>query len=93
VQATGVFRQEEVDVAIELMDIAANDREQKDYFLFSYVDEAGTLQGYYCVGPTPMTQQTYDLYWIAVHPREQKKRIGHQLLEHCENLVKTRGGK
>ena len=93
VRATGVFREEEVDVAVELMDVAANDKEQKDYFLFSYVDEAGMIQGYYCTGPTPLTQGTFDLYWIAVHPRVHKKRIGHELLEHCEELVKTMGGK
>ena len=45
VRATGVFREEEIDVAVELMDIAANDKEQKDYFLFSYVDEDR-----YCAG-------------------------------------------
>ena len=92
VRATSVFREDEIDVAVELMDIAANDKEQKDYFLFSYVDEAGTVQGYYCAGPTPMTQRTFDLYWIAVHPRVHKKRIGHELLEHCEEQVKTMGG-
>ena len=93
VRATGVFREEEIEVAVELMDIAANDKDQHDYFLFSFVDETGTLQGYYCAGPTPMTQRTYDLYWIAVHPRVHKKRIGHELLEHCEEHVKTMGGK
>jgi hypothetical protein len=41
VRATGVFHEEEVDVAIELMEIAANEKDQKDYFLFSYVDETG----------------------------------------------------
>jgi ribosomal protein S18 acetylase RimI-like enzyme len=92
VRATKVFHKEEVDVAIELMEIAANEKDQKDYFLYSYVDESGTLQGYYCVGPTPMTKSTYDLYWIAVHPRMHKKKIGHDLLEHCEQQVKGMGG-
>ena len=50
VRATGVFREEEVNVAVELMDIAANDKEQKDYFLFSYVDETGTVQGFKSTG-------------------------------------------
>jgi len=93
VRATGVFREEEIGVAVELMDIAASDKDQKEYFLFSYVDDTGTLQGYYCAGPTPLTQSTFDLYWIAVHPRVHKKRIGHELLEHCEDQVKTMGGK
>jgi ribosomal protein S18 acetylase RimI-like enzyme len=92
VRATKVFHEEEIDVAIELMEIAANEKDQKDYFLYSYVDESGTLQGYYCVGPTPMTKSTYDLYWIAVHPRMHRKKIGRDLLEHCEQQVQEMGG-
>jgi ribosomal protein S18 acetylase RimI-like enzyme len=92
VRATKVFHEEEVDVAIELMEIAANEKDQKDYFLYSYVDESGILQGYYCVGPTPMTKSTYDLYWIAVHPRMHRKKIGRDLLEHCEQQVQGMGG-
>jgi ribosomal protein S18 acetylase RimI-like enzyme len=92
VRATKVFHEEEVDVAIELMEIAANEKDQKDYFLYSYVDESGVLQGYYCVGPTPMTKSTYDLYWIAVHPRMHRKKIGRDLLAHCEQQVQGMGG-
>ena len=92
VRATKVFHEEEVDVAIELMEIAANEKDQKDYFLYTYVDESGVLQGYYCVGPTPMTKSTYDLYWIAVHPRMHRKKIGRDLLEHCEQQVQGMGG-
>jgi len=29
----------------------------------------GKLGGYICYGPTPMTDGTYDLYWIASDPR------------------------
>lgn len=93
VRETKVFHEEEVNVAIELMEIAANEKEQKDYFLYSYVDETNTLQGYYCVGPTPMTKSTYDLYWIAVHPRMHRRKIGRELLEHCEQQVQEMGGK
>ena len=92
VRATKVFHEEEVEVAIELMEIAANENDQKDYLLYSYVDESGVLQGYYCVGPTPMTKSTYDLYWIAVHPNMHRKKIGHDLLEHCEQQVQGMGG-
>jgi ribosomal protein S18 acetylase RimI-like enzyme len=92
VRETKVFHEEEVSGAIELMEIAANEKDQKDYFLFSYVDESNAIQGYYCVGPTPMTKSTFDLYWIAVHPRMHRKKIGRELLEHCEQQVKEMGG-
>jgi len=92
VRATKVFHEEEVDVAIELMEIAANEKDQKDYLLYSSVDESGTLQGYYCIGPTPMTKSTFDLYWIAVHPRMHRKNIGRDLLSHCEQQVREMGG-
>jgi GNAT superfamily N-acetyltransferase len=93
VHATGVFREEEVNVAVELMEIAANDDKQKDYILYTFLDEYGIVQGYYCVGPTPMTKTTFDLYWIAVHPLMHRKRIGHELIEHCEEQVKKLDGK
>jgi ribosomal protein S18 acetylase RimI-like enzyme len=93
VRATKVFHEEEIGVAIELMEISANDKDQEEYFLYSYLDDDGTIQGYYCVGPTPMTKSTFDLYWIAVHPRVHRKKIGHDLLQHCEEQVRSMGGK
>jgi ribosomal protein S18 acetylase RimI-like enzyme len=93
VQATNVFREEEVAVARELMEIVAEDTDQTDYVIATYADEDNRVQGYYCVGHTPMTETTYDLYWIAVDPRAHGKGIGKQLLHHCEDLVRQQGGK
>lgn len=92
VEATGVFRNDEIDVAVELMEIAAAQPNQKDYILFSGIDAHDTVVGYYCVGPTPMTQSTFDLYWIAVHPDYYGKQFGTQLLQHCEAFVKSMDG-
>jgi ribosomal protein S18 acetylase RimI-like enzyme len=92
VRATGVFRDEEIDVAAELLEVAAIDPTQKDYIIYSYVDDTEVLRGYYCVGPTPMTKSTFDLYWIAVDPTQHGTGIGFQLLQHCEELVRSMGG-
>ena len=89
---TAVFRDEEIDVAVELMEIAANDPEQKDYQLATSVDDKGTVLGYYCVGPTPMTRSTYDLYWIAVDPAAHLQGVGKELLLHSESFIRERGG-
>jgi GNAT superfamily N-acetyltransferase len=92
VRATNVFREEEIEVARELMEIAADEEDQKDYVIFTYVDENNVPRGYYCIGRTPMTTATYDLYWIAVDPQVHGKGIGKELLIHCEEYMKRSGG-
>jgi ribosomal protein S18 acetylase RimI-like enzyme len=91
-EATGVFRKEEVEVALELMDASVNDPSQTDYLLATYEDEDGTVRGYYCYGHTSMTRSTYDLYWIAVDPTCHGGGIGSALLEHCERRIAASGG-
>jgi ribosomal protein S18 acetylase RimI-like enzyme len=93
VKATDVFRPEEVDVARELMEVVAEQPGQKDYVIATHEDESGVLRGYYCIGHTPMTESTYDLYWIAVDPRMHGRGIGKQLLLHSEAYIKAHGGK
>ena len=92
-EETGVFRSEELEVAQELMDIVTEQPDQQDYVMSTYVDEAGVVRGYYCVGPTPATEGTYDLYWIATDPHVHGKGIGTELIQHCENLVRGREGR
>jgi ribosomal protein S18 acetylase RimI-like enzyme len=90
---TGVFSDDEVAVALELMDIFLHNPGQKDYDIYSSVDQHGTVQGYVCVGPTPMTNGTYDLYWIAVDPDRHNRGIGKQLQRFTEELVRSQGGR
>ena len=87
-RATGLFRPEEVALAVELLDesLAGDD----DYrFLGAYADD--DLVGYACWGPTPGTQGTYDLYWIVVEPTWQGKGIGTQLLDAVEKALTADG--
>lgn len=90
---TGVFTKEEIDIAEELLDVALNDADQEDYTICTAIDEHATVAGYYCVGPTPLTQGTYDLYWIAVKPLFHNRGIGKQLLLHAESLVMSEQGR
>ena len=93
VRATKVFREEEVDVARELMQVVADKPDQKDYVIFTSVDESGAPNGYYCIGQTPMTEATWDLYWIAVDPAAHGRGIGKELLRHCESFIRQQGGR
>ncbi|UJR85001.1 GNAT family N-acetyltransferase [Sandaracinus amylolyticus] len=92
VRAVGVFRPEEVDVAMELVDegLSTNDDE---YFFAVAEDDHGTVLGYACWGHAPMTDATYDLYWIAVDPTRHGGGIGQKLLAACEDDVRARGGR
>jgi len=90
---TRVFRNEEIEVAVELMEIVTEEPHQLDYIMFTSVDNNNGVQGYYCVGPTPMTEVSYDLYWIAVDPNKYGSGASRELMEHCETFVRSRSGK
>ena len=89
---TGVFTQEEVAIALELIDIVLDKSDQKDYIINTYVNE-NSVAGYYCIGPTPATEATFDLYWIATKPSVHGKGIGTRLNEHALNLIRSKGGR
>lgn len=89
---TESFTKAEVDVAIELVDLFLNNPNQRDYDLYTAVDTNEVL-GYICIGPTPLTEGTYDLYWIAVSPVAQGKGVGKQLIKYAEESVKKNNGR
>ncbi|MEX2115650.1 MAG: GNAT family N-acetyltransferase [Bacteroidota bacterium] len=90
---TGVFKKEEIDVAVELMEIVVEEPDQRDYLMFTSADHENKVLGYYCVGPTPLTETTYDLYWLAVDVRHHGGGVGRELMDHCFELVSSRGGR
>lgn len=69
-------------VAIELVDLALQPN-NPDYKIL-VADRDGTLVGYVCYGPTPMTEGTYDLYWIASDPTVRGQGIGASLVSGME---------
>ncbi|MGB5581853.1 MAG: GNAT family N-acetyltransferase [Woeseia sp.] len=51
----------------------------------------GELLGYTCYGPIPATQSSYDLYWIAVAPEQQRSGLGHKLIVESERQAQLLG--
>jgi ribosomal protein S18 acetylase RimI-like enzyme len=72
-----------VACALELVDLALERPEQRDY-RFLVAEANGTLAGYLCYGPTPMTEGTFDLYWVAAAPELRGTGVGRALLERME---------
>ena len=77
---------------MELINIAAFNPGQTDYNIFVYEYE-GKIAGYHCIGRRPLTDATYDLYWIAADPDAGIKGIGKSLLDHAENFVLQNNGR
>jgi ribosomal protein S18 acetylase RimI-like enzyme len=90
--ATGAFSDAEIAVAIELLELVANDPNQQDYEVA--VAEAGDhVAGYVLFGPVPLTEGNFDLYWIAVDPACQGGGVGRRLMQHVEEQVRNRDGR
>ncbi len=83
-RAVGVFRDDEIPVALEVFDAAAAG--SPDYAVLGAVLD-GQLVGWICWGPTPCTLGTYDLYWMAVDPQAQSAGVGTALVREMEGRL------
>ncbi|MCA9290216.1 MAG: GNAT family N-acetyltransferase [Phycisphaerales bacterium] len=92
VTATGVFRADEVDIAVELAQDAAHRGPASDYRFF-FVDGAAGAIGYSCYGRIGCTLGSYDLYWIVVDPAHHGQGIGRRLLRATETAIAELGGR
>jgi len=93
VRATGFFTPAEIVVAEELMDIYLEDPEQKDYRIVVVENEGKDAVGYMTWGPTPLAEDAYDIYWMAVSPAEQGRGRGKALISWVEDEVRRRDGR
>ncbi len=91
VTQTGYFSNEEIQIAVELVEEALQRGELSGYhFLFACRQKR--LEGYVCFGPIPATHSSWDLYWIAVHPDCQRQGLGRLLMRETERRVALQGG-
>jgi len=85
-EATKVFREEEIGVALEVIESYLENPGQ-DYDVVGAFTRDGSLLGYACWGPTPCTLGTFDLYWIAVSPDAQGRGIGKLIMQEVERRL------
>ncbi|OPZ31606.1 MAG: putative acetyltransferase [Lentisphaerae bacterium ADurb.BinA184] len=92
IRDTGFFRDDEIEIAREVLDDALRDGPSGDYQSYTAL-LAGRPVGWVCFGHTPCTIGTYDIYWIAVDRGEQGKGIGRALLQDAESRIAGLGGR
>ena len=92
----GNFTPEEVSTALELIDEWLELGEHSGYLTYvleSQAEGSSEMLGYVCFGPTPLTESTYDLYWIAVDKSKHRGGVGKRLLKFAEEEIARRGGR
>ena len=89
---TLMFTDAEIDVALELLDVGLGQR-PGDGYAFLVAEQDGDVVGYACFGPTPATDGTWDLYWVAVDRSRQRSGIGRALVAAVEEHARALGGR
>lgn len=89
---TGVFKPLEIEALQGVLDdYFESQMEDGDVAVTDETD--GELLGFAYYAPIPMTDNTWSLYWIVVGKKTQARGIGGQLLKHCEDDIRGKGGR
>ncbi len=90
-KSTGFFSDDEVEVAVELIDDRLARGGDSDYeFVFADID--GQPVGYACYGEIECTAGSHDLYWIAVRNDQRGQGVGRALMQRVEQRIAEAGG-
>lgn len=95
----GVFRPEEVAVGLELVEETLREGEVSTYRWLlaesgdSSQGDAPSLVGFACFGAVPLTEGTFDLYWIAVDPKARGRGLADALDEAVCAAARAEGGR
>jgi ribosomal protein S18 acetylase RimI-like enzyme len=84
------FSPEEAECALELIDLAQTSGNRDYQVLVAARENEQKVVGYVCYGPTPMTDGTFDLYWIASDPVVRGQGVGAALVSAMEGDIRRR---
>ena len=79
--------------AIELLEAVLVPPEGNTYEARVLVDQDDRPRSYACFGHTPMTEATFDLYWMVTAPADRGKGLGARLLAAVESELSGRGAR
>ena len=83
-----LFSEEEIRVALGMVEDAL-----RGGYCVLAAQEGERLAGYRLAGPTPLTESTWHLYWLCVHPDFQRRGVARTLQSALEGVLGASGGK
>lgn len=88
------FDADEIATAGGLIDQVLNAPDARsDAYQLLLAERGGEMIGYVCYGPSPMTQGTFELYWIASIPSVRGQGVGSSLVAAMEGDLRRRGAR
>ena len=91
--STGVFHEDEIEIAKELALENIQKGPEKSGYRFVVCEYRSKPVGYTCYGEIPCTKDRFDLYWIVVQHELRGMHIGQKLMSVTEDKVREKGGK
>ena len=91
VESSGFFSVQETRIAVELVEERLNKGTSSGY-CFLFAENREKVLGYSCFGPIPCTENSYDLYWIAVKNELRGLGLGEEILKRTEEKIRLSGG-
>lgn len=88
-ERSGAFAPTEMETLGEVLAEWAENPSSGYFVLDENLD--GKRAGFLVYGPTPMTDFAYDLYWIAVDSRFQRRGVGLRLLRRLDDTLRKEG--
>jgi D-alanine-D-alanine ligase-like ATP-grasp enzyme/GNAT superfamily N-acetyltransferase len=90
--STGFFSDEELDIAVELVEEHLAKGEAASGYSFVFLDVAGETLAYASYGRIPGTESAFDLYWIATDDAHRGRGFGQVLVAEVEARIAAGGG-
>src|ERR1700685_958552 len=91
-EATGLFKPLEIVALREVLDDFHAVNHADDHHAITCETDVGIV-GFAYYAPAPMTEGTWQLYWIAVRKDQQSRGVGGAVLRHVEADIRNRRGR
>jgi ribosomal protein S18 acetylase RimI-like enzyme len=89
---TGLFTPADVDTLHEVLDEYHTETAAQGHRCATY-EQDGKPIGFIYFAPAPMTDRTWDLWWIVVDKKTHSRGLGSELLRYAEEAARSEKGR